>query len=68
MKIVKEVSDLSGVSVDTLHYYDKNNLLKTTAYSETCNHYYINIKTSLEWDVYNLNSGVFNVFFKLITR
>lgn len=28
MKTVKEVSDLSGISVRTLHYYDKIDLLK----------------------------------------
>lgn len=40
MKTVKEVSDLSGVSVRTLHYYDKINLLKPTAYSDTGYRYY----------------------------
>lgn len=40
MKTVKEVSALSGISVRTLHYYDKINLLKPTLYSETGYRYY----------------------------
>lgn len=40
MKTVKEVSDLSGVSVRKLHYYDKIDLLKPTAYSDTGYRYY----------------------------
>lgn len=40
MKTVKEVSDLSGISVRTLHYYDKINLLKPTSYSDTGYRYY----------------------------
>ena len=35
MKTVKEVSELSGVSVRTLHYYDEIGLLKPTQVSES---------------------------------
>ena len=34
MKTVKEVSDLTGISVRTLHYYDEIGLLKPTKCSE----------------------------------
>ena len=34
MKTVKEVSELSGISVRTLHYYDEIGLLKPTVVSE----------------------------------
>lgn len=40
MKTVKEVSEISGISVRTLHYYDKINLLKPTAYSVSGYRYY----------------------------
>ena len=33
MKTVKEISDLTGISVRTLHYYDQIGLLKPTAKS-----------------------------------
>ena len=35
MRTVKEISDLTGVSVRTLHYYDEIGLLKPTDKSET---------------------------------
>lgn len=35
MKTVNEVSKIAGISVRTLHYYDKIGLLKATAYSES---------------------------------
>ena len=31
MRTVKEISDLTGISVRTLHYYDEIGLLKPTA-------------------------------------
>lgn len=34
MRIVKEISDLTGISVRTLHYYDEIGLLKPTAKSD----------------------------------
>ena len=34
MKTVKEVSEISGISVRTLHYYDKINLLKLIVYQD----------------------------------
>ena len=34
MRTVKEISDLTGISVRTLHYYDEIGLLKPTAKSE----------------------------------
>ena len=34
MRTVKEVSNLTGISVRTLHYYDEIGLLKPTSYSE----------------------------------
>lgn len=34
MKTVKEVSNLTGISVHTLHYYDEIGLLKPTGKSE----------------------------------
>ena len=33
MRTVKEISDLTGISIRTLHYYDKFGLLKPTAKS-----------------------------------
>lgn len=33
MRTVKEISDLTGISVRTLHYYDQIGLLKPTAKS-----------------------------------
>ena len=30
MRSVKEISDLTGISVRTLHYYDESGLLKPT--------------------------------------
>ena len=36
MKSVKEVSQLSGVSVRTLHYYDEIDLLKPAKVTEVC--------------------------------
>ena len=40
MKSVKEVSQLSGVSVRTLHYYDEIDLLKPTVVAENGYRYY----------------------------
>ena len=40
MKTVKEVSHLSGVSIRTLHYYDKIGLLKPTIVAENGYRYY----------------------------
>lgn len=40
MKTVKEVSDLTGISVRTLHYYDEIGLLKPTEYSEAGYRFY----------------------------
>lgn len=34
MRTVKEISDLTGISVRTLHYYDEIGLLKPTEKSE----------------------------------
>ena len=34
MKTVKEVSDLTGISVRTLHYYDEIGLFKPTEVSD----------------------------------
>ena len=34
MKTVHEVSELTGLSIRTLQYYDKTGLLKPAAYSE----------------------------------
>ena len=34
MRTVKEISDLAGISVRTLHYYDEIGLLKPTEISE----------------------------------
>lgn len=34
MRTVKEISELTGISVRTLHYYDEIGLLKPTAKSE----------------------------------
>ena len=34
MRTVKEVSNLTGISVRTLHYYDEIDLLKPTVLSE----------------------------------
>lgn len=34
MRTVKEVSDITGISVRTLHYYDEIGLLKPSAKSE----------------------------------
>lgn len=33
MRTVKEISDLTGISIRTLHYYDEIGLLKPTAKS-----------------------------------
>lgn len=46
MKTVKEVSDLSGVSVRTLHYYDEIGLLKPTQVSQS--HYRLYDEAALE--------------------
>lgn len=40
MKTVKEVSQLSGISVRTLHYYDEIDLLKPTVVAENGYRYY----------------------------
>lgn len=32
MRTVKEISDLTGISVRTLHYYDEIGFLKPTVY------------------------------------
>ena len=40
MKSVKEVSQLSGVSVRTLHYYDEIDLLKPSVVAENGYRYY----------------------------
>ena len=37
---VKQVADLSGITVRTLHHYDKTGLLKLTSRSEKKHHYY----------------------------
>ena len=34
MKTVKEISDVTGISVRTLHYYDEIGLLKPTKKSD----------------------------------
>ena len=34
MRTVKEISERTGISVRTLHYYDEIGLLKPTSYSE----------------------------------
>ena len=34
MRTVKEISDLTGISVRTLHYYDEIGLLKPTEKSD----------------------------------
>lgn len=34
MRTVKEISDIAGISVRTLHYYDEIGLLKPTEISE----------------------------------
>ena len=40
MRTVKEISDLTGISVRTLHYYDEIGLLKPTKKSDAGCHYY----------------------------
>ncbi len=42
MKTVKEVSQLSGISVRTLHYYDEINLLTPSFIAENRYRYYDN--------------------------
>ena len=34
MRTVKEISERTGISVRTLHYYDEIGLFKPTSYSE----------------------------------
>ncbi len=42
MKTVKEVSQLSGISVRTLHYYDEINLLTPSVIADNGYRYYDN--------------------------
>lgn len=46
MKTVKEMSQLSGVSVRTLHYYDEIDLLKPTVVAENGYRYYDHLAIS----------------------
>lgn len=47
MKSVKEVSQLSGVSVRTLHYYDEIDLLKPSVVAENGYRYIIAMRLSV---------------------
>ncbi len=46
MKTVKEISNITGISVRTLHYYDEIGLLKPTDKSDAG----LNVLTSLLFD------------------
>lgn len=49
MRTVKEISDLTGISVRTLHYYDEIGLLKPTEKSDAG----YRLMTIRHWKHYN---------------
>ena len=51
MRTVKEVSNLTGISVRTLHYYDEIGLLKPTGKSEAGYRLYDDKCSRLWWSI-----------------